>query len=164
MTRRSLNTCPECPVSERVVLFTVLLADSLGYICQLYPIAPLLIHQTFCSFLSYSSTLTMAKLKPLTEYPPDIIEIITSFLTFDDFRNFRLVNGMVHDAKVSLFVRRFFRPITLELTLDGLQKLLEICNPSDNTGEARFGGMLRCLSITQGVWSGKKESRGGSDT
>lgn len=87
------------------------------------------------------------------KYPADVIEHIASFMSIDDFRNFRLVNGTIHDATVSLFARRYFRHITFEFTFDGLNRLLEIISHSDITGEICFGRMLRCRSITQAVWS-----------
>lgn len=90
---------------------------------------------------------------PPNKYPAEIIENIASFMTIDDFLNFRLVNGTIHDATVSLFAGRFFRHITAEFTFDGLNRLLEIAAHSDITGEVCFGKMLRCLSVTQAVWS-----------
>lgn len=90
---------------------------------------------------------------PLSDYPPELMEKVASFLPLEDLRNLRFVNRKINYATVHLFARENLRWVPVDLTFDGLQKLLEISRHYDLSGEVHFGSRIKTIEFRQAVWS-----------
>jgi hypothetical protein len=93
---------------------------------------------------------------PLSNYPPELIEKIADLLPLEDFRNVRLINKTVNDGTVHLFARKYFRLLTIDITFDGLQMLVDISRHRDVSGDVRFGNSVRWIKFMQAVWSARE--------
>ncbi|KAE9966706.1 hypothetical protein EG328_008659 [Venturia inaequalis] len=86
----------------------------------------------------------------------DVLECVADYLSLDDLRNLRLVNGTMYDATIRLFVRRYFKFQTVEFTLHGLQRMIDISKHQDLSKTVLFGNRICFISFTQAVWSEKE--------
>ncbi|KAE9964588.1 hypothetical protein BLS_008210 [Venturia inaequalis] len=94
---------------------------------------------------------------PLSNYPPELIERVAAFLPRKDLCNLRLVNRKVNCATVHLFVRENFRQFDIDFTQEGLQKLVDISQHYDLSGEVNFGAWIQVVRLRQAVWSDREE-------
>lgn len=94
---------------------------------------------------------------PLSNCPPELIERVATFLPRKDFCNLRLVNRKINCATVHLFVRENFRKFDIDFTQEGLQKLADISQHYDLTGEVNFGAWIQDIRLRQAVWSDREE-------
>jgi hypothetical protein len=90
---------------------------------------------------------------PLDNCPPEIIEMVVDYLPFSDFCSIRSTDRRINYATVYLSARKYFRTFEVDFTLNGLQRLVDIANHCDISGEVRFGEGVQHISLKQAVWS-----------
>ncbi|TLD36742.1 hypothetical protein E2P81_ATG02524 [Venturia nashicola] len=88
----------------------------------------------------------------------EILDCIAGFLSLEDLRSLRLVNGTMYNATIHSFVHNHLKFQTVEFTFRGLQRLVDISKHLDLSKTVLFGSGIRFVSFTHAVWSEKEAS------